>query len=124
MKRASLVVRAFAVLIGLLVVALFAPVGAKHAPQRFDLVEATIPGIQDALEDHVITAEQLVRMYHKRIAAYDEVTTATHLNSYIHLNTHALDDADDRDHDRDRDEGAARRGGGLAGIPMILQDNI
>src|SRR5205807_8108155 len=83
-----------------------------------------IPAIQDAIDDHIITAEQLVRMYHKRIAAYDEESTATHLNSYIHLNRHALDEADDRDHDHDQGEGEGRRHGVLAGIPMILKDNI
>jgi len=124
MKRACLVIRASAALIALFVVALSASVGAKHAPRRFDLVETTIPAIQDAIEDHVITAEQLVRMYHKRIAAYDEATTATRLNSYIYLSRHALDEADERDHDDDRDRGEGRRKGVLAGIPLILKDNI
>jgi amidase len=63
-------------------------------------------------------------MYHKRIAAYDEATTATRLNAYIHLNRHALDEADERDHDNDRNRGEGRHGGVLAGIPMILKDNI
>ena len=76
---------------------LSAPIRARHTPGRFDLVETTIPAIQDAIEDRVITAEQLVRMYLKRIAAYDGKTTAAHLNAYIHLNRHALDDADERD---------------------------
>jgi len=124
MKRACLVIRASAALIALFVAALSAPVDAKHAPRRFDLVETTIPAIQEAIEDHVITAEQLVRMYHKRIAAYDEATTATRLNSYIHVNRQALDEADESDHDSDRDRGEGRRGGVLAGIPMILKDNI
>src|SRR2546427_2224993 len=104
MKRACLVVRASATLATLFIVTLSTSVGAKHAPRRFDLVETTIPAIQDAIDDHIITAEQLVRMYHKRIAAYDEESTATHLNSYIHLNRHALDEADDRDHDHDQGE--------------------
>jgi amidase len=124
MKRTRLVVRASTVLAALFIVGLTTHVGAKHAPRRFDLVETTIPAIQDAIDDHVINAEQLVRMYHKRIAAYDEETTAAHLNSYIHVNRHALDEADDRDHDHDRDEGEGRRHGVLAGIPMILKDNI
>jgi amidase len=124
MKQTCLAVRLSAALIALYVVALSAPVGAKHAPRRFDLVETTISAIQDAIEDHVITAEQLVRMYHKRIAAYDEATTATRLNAYIHLNRHALDEADERDHDHDRDRGEGRHSGVLAGIPMILKDNI
>src|SRR6185369_17092981 len=124
MMRARLVVRASAALIALFVIGLSAPVGAKHPPKRFDLVETTIPAIQDAIEDRVITAEQLVRMYQKRIAAYDEANTATRLNAYIHLNRHALDEADDRDHDHDRNHGEGRHGGVLAGIPMILKDNI
>jgi amidase len=124
MKHARLVLRASAILVALFVIVLSAPVGAKHAPRRFDLVETTIPAIQDAIEDHVITAEQLVRMYFKRIAAYDEAGTAAHLNAYIHLNRHALDEADDRDHDHDRNRGQGRRDGVLAGIPMILKDNI
>src|SRR3954468_19637480 len=124
MTRYRLVVPASAVLAAILVVSLSAPVGAKREQGRFELVEATISGIQQAIEDRVITAEQLVRMYHKRIATYDGQTTVAHLNAYIHLNTHALDAADDRDHDNDRNRGAGRRGGVLAGIPMILKDNI
>jgi amidase len=125
MKSPCLAIRALTVPIALFVVLFAARVGAKHAPQRFDLVETTIPAIQDAIHDHVITAEQLVRLYRLRIAAYDEETTAAHLNSYISLNRHALDEADDSDHDEDRRFGEGRRhGGALAGIPMILKDNI
>ena len=123
MKRSSLAV-ASAALVALFVVFSSAAVGAKRAPRRFDLVETTIPAIQDAIEDRVITAEQLVRMYHKRIAAYDGEATATRLNAYIHLNRRALDEADQGDRDHDRNRGEGRRGGVLAGIPMILKDNI
>ncbi len=124
MKRTRVVLRASAVLAALVAVALAVPVGAKHAPRRFDLLETTIPAIQNAIEDRVISAEQLVRMYQKRIAAYDEATTATHLNSYIHVNRHALDEADERDHDDDRRRGEGRHRRVLAGIPMILKDNV
>jgi Asp-tRNA(Asn)/Glu-tRNA(Gln) amidotransferase A subunit family amidase len=37
----------------------------------FDLVEATIPAIQNAVQNGIITTEQLVQMYLSRIAAYD-----------------------------------------------------
>ena len=124
MKRTRVVLRASAVLAALVAVALAVPVGAKHSPRRFDLLETTIPAIQDAIEDRVISAEQLVRMYQKRIAAYDEATTATRLNSYIHVNRHALDEADERDHDDDRRRGEGRHRRVLAGIPMILKDNV
>ena len=124
MKRTRVVLRASAVLAALVAVTLAVPVGAKHSPRRFDLLETTIPAIQNAIEDRVISAEQLVRMYQKRIAAYDEATTATRLNSYIHVNRHALDEADERDHDDDRRRGEGRHRRVLAGIPMILKDNI
>ena len=124
MTRACHAVRALAVPVALFVVVLSTPLAARPAPQRFDLVEATIASIQNAIHDHVITAEKLVRMYHARIAAYDGETTAAHLNAYIHLNRRALEEADERDHDNDRDRGEGRRSRTLAGIPMILKDNI
>jgi amidase len=124
MKRTCLVIRIVSVLFALIVVTLSVRVGAKHQPRRFDLVETTIPAIQDALEDHVINVQKLVRMYYDRIAAYDGPDTAAHLNSYIYVNPHAFDQADNSDHDRDREQGEGRRHGVLAGIPMILKDNV
>jgi amidase len=124
MKRACLVIRIAAVLVAMIVVTFSVHVGAKHAPRRFDLVETTIPAIQNALEDHVINVQKLVRMYYERIAAYDGTDTAAHLNSYIYVNPQAFNQADNSDHDRDREQGEGRRHGVLAGIPMILKDNV
>jgi len=95
----------------------------RERSRTFQLIETTIPAIQDAIHDHVITAEQLVGMYLRRIAAYDGKNTATHLNSYIHVNAAgALRDA--READRG-DEGRGRvRKQPLLGIPMILKDNL
>ena len=69
MKRACRLIPPAA--IALLVVTLSPPANAKQTPHRFDLVETSIPAVQRAIEDHVITAAQLVRMYQRRIAAYD-----------------------------------------------------
>jgi amidase len=126
MKRTGLVLHTSAAVTALVVVAVAATVDAKHRERRFDLVEATIASIHEAIDDHVITAKQLVTMYQARIAAYDGKTTATHLNSYIFVNPKARQDADD-DHDSDRgssdrDDRGRRRP--LAGIPMILKDNV
>jgi amidase len=104
------------------IVAIFArPVPAQPpfgTPNELQLVEATIEQLQLALRTHLITSEQLVQMYRNRIDAYDQ--TGPHLNAFIHLNEHALDDA--RARDLDRHHGLAH--GPLFGIPVLLKDNI
>ena len=110
------------VLVGIALVALTTAVAADNRPGsgRFDLVEATIPSIQTAIENNIITAEQLVQMYLARIAAYDAKTTATHLNSYIHVNADAVREA--REANQGRANGYQKRP--LFGIPVILKDNV
>ncbi len=87
-------------------------------PQQLQLVEAKVLELQLALRSHLITSEQLVQMYLNRIATYDHAGPM--LNSFIHINEHALDDARARDFDRHR--GLAH--GPLFGIPVLLKDNI
>jgi amidase len=126
MNRASLV-RALAAVAAASIVTVAAPVRAKHASRQFSLVETTIPAIQEAIEDGVITAEQLVGMYQRRIAAYNGPATATHLNAYIHLNEHARADAEASEEGGEGEDGEGSDGGHarpLRGIPMILKDNI
>ena len=82
------------------------------------LVEASVPELQQALRTRLITSEQLTQMYLNRIAAYDKVGPL--LNSFIHLNANALDEARARDLDRQR----GRAHGPLFGIPVLLKDNI
>ena len=82
------------------------------------LVEATVPQLQLALRSGLITSEQLVQMYLNRIAAYDNAGPL--LNSFIHINANALEEA--RARDRDRHRGLAH--GPLFGIPVLLKDNI
>jgi amidase len=108
------------VLVLAVLVAIGARLNAKHHrdSERFDLVEATIAAIQDAFEEGVISPEQLVRMYLNRIAAYDGKETAAHLNSYIAVNDDAVRQA------RHSRNGRRRRENVLAGIPVVLKDNI
>src|SRR5213594_3958410 len=87
-------------------------------PNKLQLVEASVLELQLALRVHLITSEQLVQMYLNRIAAYDKA--GPNLNSFIHINENALDDA--RARDRDRHRGLAH--GPLFGIPVLLKDNI
>src|SRR5262249_21424420 len=87
---------------------------------RFELLETTIPAVQSAIRNDIITADQLVAMYQARLPAYDGKTTATHLNSDMHLNARAVKDA--REGDGGRAKGHQK--GPLFGIPIILKDNV
>ena len=69
-------------------------------PSNLQLVEASVPQLQLALRSRLITSEQLVQMYLNRIAAYDK--TGPMLNSFIHINANALEEARARDRERGR----------------------
>ena len=110
----------FPVLI-LTVAVLAQPVPGQQATgpaNSLQLVEASVPELQQALRTRLITSEQLTQMYLNRIAAYDKVGPL--LNAFIHLNENALDEARARDRDRAR----GRAHGPLFGIPVLLKDNI
>lgn len=96
--------------------------GRRHAVGQFNLVEATIDSIHDAFDDGVVSPEDVVGMYQARIAAYDGKSTSTHLNSYIHLNP----DAEQQAHElpNGHGKGLLRNRGALFGIPVILKDNV
>src|SRR5260221_98399 len=97
---------------------------------RFQLVEATIADTHDAFRSGILTPEELVRMYLARIEAYDQA--GPQLNSFMHVNEHALsaaralrvDDLDDDARGRDEDGEADGRRKPLFGVPVILKDNI
>src|SRR5215813_8098645 len=91
-----------------------------HERSSFNLVEATLSDIEQAYRSHLLTPEQLVKMYQSRITAYDGLATAPHLSTYMHLNDHAIDAANQLDTHDDN----ARRDLPLFGVPMILKDNI
>jgi amidase len=81
----------------------------------FEVVEATIPAMQQAMEEGRITSRQLVEAHLLRIAVYEE-----RVNAVIAVNTQALARADSLD--RERAEGRVR--GPLHGIPVALKDNV
>lgn len=84
----------------------------------FEIVEATIPEIQAALEAGEITSKQLVLMYYERIADHDK--NGLTINSVLEINPDALFIAESLDVER------AINGsrGPLHGIPVLLKDNI
>ncbi|MEO1352731.1 MAG: amidase family protein [Cyanobacteria bacterium J06635_15] len=84
----------------------------------FNLLEATIPEMQAAIDAGLINSEYLVRQYTNRIAAYDHQGPS--LNSIIELNPNALETAKALDLERS----LSGPQGPLFGIPILLKDNI
>ncbi|HEX2692112.1 MAG TPA: amidase family protein, partial [Kofleriaceae bacterium] len=114
MKRAVFVLAGLAVAIFVRA----APAEQRGDGHHLELVEATVPELAHALRSHLLTSEQLVQRYLARIAAYD--ASGPKLNAFLHVNSAALDEA--RARDNERRCGLAR--GPLAGIPVLLKDNI
>lgn len=93
---------------------------ASARPARglpFDIMEATIPELQDALAAGQVTSRDLVTLYLARIQAYDQQGPS--LNAISAVNPTALAEADALDAER------AARGprGPLHGIPIVVKDN-
>ena len=86
---------------------------------EFDVVEAGIADLGDALQAGAVTSEELVRAYLARIECYDEPGTVTALNSVVVKNPLALDEA--RASDVRRRE--QRVLGPLDGIPYTAKDS-
>src|SRR5215468_1619363 len=85
------------------------------ARAEFNVIEATITDMQQAMQNGQTTSRELVQQYLTRIAFYDKK-----LNAVITVNPDALREADERD--RERAQGKLR--GTLHGIPIALKDNI
>ncbi len=89
--------------------------GGDAPREPFDVVEATIPEMQQAMEEGRVTSRELVEAHLVRIAMYEE-----EVNAVIAVNPRALEEADRLD--RERAEGNVR--GPLHGIPVALKDNV
>src|SRR5712664_134048 len=88
------------------------------AGSGFEVYEATIPQIQDALTSGAVTSAELVDRYVARIDAYDQ--DGPRINSIRDLNLMARSIANELDRLRRKGQG----GGPLFGIPIILKDNV
>lgn len=82
----------------------------------FELVEATIDEIHDAIDAGEITSRELVEGYLERIERYDR--SGPELNSIVTVNDAAVDRAAELDDRRDEDG----RVGPLHGIPVLVKD--
>jgi Asp-tRNA(Asn)/Glu-tRNA(Gln) amidotransferase A subunit family amidase len=95
-----------------------AQVMAPAQPAPFDVVEKTIPELQDAMQRRAITSAELVDLYLARIEAYDR--KGPRLNAIVAVNPKARTEAMALDRER------ATKGprGPLHGIPLVLKDNF
>lgn len=94
---------------------------AKFSPDRRrildrQLLEASVPKLQDMMQRGEVTAEELVVYYVDRIRRYD----VNQLNSVMELNPEALVIA--RKLDAERKQG--NLWGAMHGIPVLIKDNI
>ena len=87
----------------------------SSAAGPFNVVEAGIPDIQQALTEGRLTSRQLVVEYLMRIALYED-----QLKAIMIVNPKVLEEAEALD--RERAQGKIR--GPLHGIPIALKDNI
>jgi len=87
------------------------------AQSNFDVFEASISEIQNALVQGQINSVQLVQQYLDRIQAYDK--QGPKLNSIVRINPEALAQAQALDAERERTGSR----GPLHGVPIVVKDN-
>jgi amidase len=94
--------------------------GFLHAqtPAPFEVEEATIAQVHDAMRARRLTCRELVGAYIRRIQTYDKNGPA--INSIVTINPDALKDADELDR-RFTQSGLT---GPLHCVPMIVKDNF
>lgn len=92
--------------------------GAVATADSLNIETATIADINAAFAGGKLTSQWLVGAYLERIAAYDKQGPT--VNAVIHLNPHALAEAEKLDAER----AAGRVRGPLHGIPIVLKDNF
>ncbi|HEX8088996.1 MAG TPA: amidase [Blastocatellia bacterium] len=92
--------------------------GREAATRSFELEEATIAGLQQAMGTGALTARSIAEKYLARIQDVDKRGPA--INSVIELNPDALAIAEALDRERK----AKGTRGPLHGIPILIKDNI
>src|SRR3954467_1767300 len=109
---------ATALMLTMLAASPLAPRAEQRAAPTFELDEATVSSLQDAMAAGRYTSRRLVDLYSERIRALDRTGPA--LRAVIEMNPEAPAIADRLDSERR----AGRVRGPLHGIPVLIKDNI
>jgi amidase len=88
------------------------------AVSGFDVMEKSIPDLQQAMQSGAATSRQLTAAYLARIRAYDKA--GPRINAMIAINPRALESAEALDAER----AGGRVRGPLHGIPILIKDNF
>lgn len=115
MLRKTMASKIFVALLSIFYVLPFQTVFAEEV--EFSPFEKSIDELYEALNEKVITSEQLVQYYLERIESYDKQGPA--INSMISINDEALEIAKQLDAERES-EGPRSK---LHGIPIVVKDN-
>ena len=91
--------------------------GALAQPPQFEVSEASILELQNAMAEGRISAAELVDRYLQRIEAYDQ--QGPQINAILHINAQARTQAEALDQERLRTGPRSL----LHGIPVIIKDN-
>jgi amidase len=94
------------------------PAPATPPPPPFSVVEKTADDLHDALDQGVVTTEDIVREYLARLATYDR--NGPTLRAMLTLNPRVFVEARAADAER----AAGRTRGVLHGVPVAFKDNI
>lgn len=89
--------------------------GQTRIADSFELEEATVSELQNAMQAGKLSAAGITRKYLERIGSVDQ-----QINSIIEINPDALEIAETLDKERR----AGKTRGPLHGIPVVLKDNI
>jgi amidase len=94
------------------------PLGDCKADSSFQLIEASIANIHEAMQAGTLTCHNLVQQYLDRIEAYDK--RGPTVNAILYVNPRALEQADAMDQEFKR-TGKLKP---LACVPIVLKDNF
>lgn len=95
--------------------------GDSNERSAFTLTETSIFDIEHAYQSHLITPQQLVRMYDARIAAYN--ASGPNLAAFMYVNPNAAQQAAALTALQNGNE-RLKHEMPLFGVPMVLKDNI